>query len=237
MVTGVSRGLGAALFGEIVASGHRVLALGRRFRPEQEAAAGQQPERIQLRVTDLSDRSSLPGPDELAAFAAGAAPVAMVHNAAVIGPLGAIGTLPAEQVNRAVAVNFVAPMLLTDNLLAALVAASPPDTGPVDRVTVLFVSSGAAHRISGGRVLYSATKRAGEVYFEGLAAQHSDDPQVRSVIVDPGIMDTEMQGQLRGYAHGGGYFPDRERYLRLAEQGLLPSPAEVAKRIAGQYLP
>jgi NAD(P)-dependent dehydrogenase (short-subunit alcohol dehydrogenase family) len=100
---------------------------------------------------------------------------------------------------------------------------------------VVFVSSGAAHRISGGRAVYSASKRAGEGFFETLAAEYEGDRRVRVAIVDPGIMDTGMQAQLRRHASRGGYLPGGDRFLRLAEQGLLPSPEEVARKITEEH--
>lgn len=49
-------------------------------------------------------------------------------------------------------------------------------------------------------------------------------------------MDTPMQAQIRGHVTHGGYLPGGERYLRLAAEGVLPSPAEVARKIAAEHL-
>lgn len=228
VLTGVSRGLGAALFDELLDSGDRLLALGRRFTAAQRAAARAAPERIALRRVDLADSLSLPTATELAAFAAGAAQVVLVHNAAVIEPLGAIGTLDADQLIRAVTVNITAPIVLTNALLAGLPVAD-------QSVTVLFISSGAAHRVSGGRAIYSTSKRAGEMFFETLAAEYESDRRVRVAIVDPGIMDTGMQAELRRHARRGGFLPGADRFLRLAEERMLPSPEEVARKIAEEH--
>jgi NAD(P)-dependent dehydrogenase (short-subunit alcohol dehydrogenase family) len=232
VLTGVSRGLGAALFDELLTSGDRVLALGRRFTAAQRAAARAAPGRIELRRADLADALSLPTAAELAAFADGAAQVVMVHNAAVIEPLGAIGTLRTDQVVRAVTVNITAPILLTNALLANL-----PVPLEIDQqlVTVLFVSSGAAHRVSGGRAVYSASKAAGEMFFKTLTAEYEGDGRVRVAIVDPGIMDTGMQARLRRHTRHGGFLPGGDRFIRLAEQGMLPSPEEVARKIAEEH--
>lgn len=237
VVTGVSRGLGAALFDEFHLAGDRILALGRRFTDRQRAAASAEPDRIRLRTTELADPASLPDAAELGAFldAGEPGPIVLVHNAAEFEPFGPIGALPPAKVATAVAVNLTAPMLLTN----ALFAREPiPTQGarrrPGREITVLYVSSSAAHRVSGGRSVYGSTKRAGEMFFASLDDERS--PDVRVVIVDPGIMNTEMQIVVRQHAHDDPYFPGRERFLERHEQGQLPSPVEVARRIISEHL-
>lgn len=236
VITGVSRGLGAALFDELVDADDRVMAIGRRFTAEQQARARALPDQVTLWQADLTTAVSLPTPAELSIFLAGASQVALVHNAAVIEPLGAIGTLQWEQIVRGVSVNLVAPMLLTNALLAALAEQGGTPAPPYRQITVLFISSSAAHRINGGRAVYAATKRAGEVFFETLAAEHHSDARVRAAVVDPGIMDTPMQARIRGHVLRGGYLPGGERYLRLAAERVLPSPVEVARKITAEHL-
>jgi len=217
-ITGVSRGLGAALFTLLVEGGHRVLGLGRRFTPEQEEAARRAPDRIRLHVADLADPPSL-----RAAFQelmSGADTGSLIHNAAVVEPIGAVGTLSREAIATAVAVNLTAPMLVTGDFLAAR-----PDGLPA---TVLFVSSGAAVRPIQGWAPYCATKAGAEMFHRVAAEEH---PDVRIVNVNPGRMDTGMQAVLRGAD-----FPDAADYRGAHERGELPDPVEVAHRIYAEHL-
>jgi NAD(P)-dependent dehydrogenase (short-subunit alcohol dehydrogenase family) len=229
VITGVSQGLGAAIFDELYAAGDRLVALGRRFTPAQQRRQQAAPHRVVLRRTDLADHATLPGDRELADLVRAAPQLALIHNAAVIEPLGAIGTLPAPQLARCVAVNLTAPMLLTNSLLAAIDA--------WHRLTVLFISSSAAHRVGRGRSPYSATKRGGEGFFDGLAAQYQGDDRVRVANVDPGIMDTAMQAVIREQIRAGADLAGRQRHLGLYERGELPSPGAVAHRIVTEHLP
>jgi benzil reductase ((S)-benzoin forming) len=236
VVTGVSRGLGAALFDEFCAAGDRVLALGRQFSDAQQEAADAEPDRILLRMTDLADPATLPDAAELASFVdAGEGEVVFIHSAADFEPFGPIGALVPEDVANAVAVNFTAPMLLTNALLAPLPIDGTVEE-PVREVTVLYVSSSAAHRVSGGRAVYGSTKRGGEMFFESLADERGTDARVRVVIVDPGIMDTEMQVNIRAHAREDAYFPGRERFIDRYDRGALPSPVDVARRIVAEHL-
>ncbi len=240
VITGVSRGLGAALFDELNAADDRILALGRTFTDAQRAAARAEPRRIQLRPTDLADPASLPDAAELAAFLAdpGTTEVLLVHNAATFEPFAPIGALDPGDVVTAVALNLTAAILLTNALFAG--DPIPPDatevraSGPA--VTVVFISSAAAHRVSGGRSVYSSTKRAGETFFASLKEERAHDKRVRVVIVDPGIMDTDMQAVVRRHARGDAYFPGRERFIDRYERGELPAPADVARKIMTEHL-
>jgi NAD(P)-dependent dehydrogenase (short-subunit alcohol dehydrogenase family) len=231
VITGVSRGLGAALFDQLHARGDRVVAIGRRFTAEQEELAVAEPHRVVLRTADLARPESAPRAPELREWLAGSTFVALVHNAATVQPIGAIGALPSAAVVAAVSANLTAPMLLSNAFLAAL-----PDGVPA---TVLFLSSGAAHRVIGGWAVYGATKRGGEAFFEALADQVAaagPGARVRVVSVNPGVMDTGMQASIRDAATRSDYFPEADRFLRLHRDGDLADPASVARALVSAHL-
>jgi NAD(P)-dependent dehydrogenase (short-subunit alcohol dehydrogenase family) len=222
VITGVSRGLGEALLNQLLTTPDTtVLALGRSFTDAQRAAVGQH---LILRGCDLADPDGLPGLEELAELLSDATEVVLLHNAATVEPIGPIGQLDPDDVSQAVAVNLTAPMLLTNTLIAAL----PPD---VRRVRVLYVSSGAAHRVIDGWSIYSATKRGSEEFFTHLAEQYAEDDRFSVAIVNPGVMDTDMQSTIRT-AH----FAGQERFIELYERGELPAPAVVATKLIDDHV-
>ncbi len=71
VITGVSRGLGAALFDQCYDRGDRLLAIGRTFTDGQRGLAEADPHRVLLRQADLTDPLSQPDAVELATFLAG----------------------------------------------------------------------------------------------------------------------------------------------------------------------
>ncbi|MGC9670204.1 SDR family NAD(P)-dependent oxidoreductase [Planosporangium sp. 12N6] len=220
VLTGISRGLGAALFTELTGRGDRVLGIGRRFTPDQVALATAEPERVRLHEAELADPTTVPDADALRAFLTGTGESVLIHNAGVVEPIAPIGQLRETAAVTAVGVNLTAAILLTNAFLAAL---------PADATTrVLFVSSGAAHRVIEGWSVYSATKRGAEMFFDALAVER---PDVYVANVNPGVMDTGMQAALRGAD-----FPDRDRYVALYERGELPQPADVARRIISEHV-
>jgi NAD(P)-dependent dehydrogenase (short-subunit alcohol dehydrogenase family) len=218
VLTGISRGLGAALFAELAGRGDRIYGIGRRFTDEQLALAAAKPNRIRLHEAELANPATLPSADALRDFLIGES--VLIHNAGVVEPVAPIGQLPESALRTTVGVNLTAPMLLTN----AFVAARPPS----EAARVLFISSGAAHRVLEGWSVYSATKRGAEMFFDALAVEH---PDMYIANVNPGVMDTGMQAALRGAE-----FPDRDRFIGLHERGELPAPAEVARQIIDEHV-
>ncbi|GII20785.1 SDR family NAD(P)-dependent oxidoreductase [Planosporangium mesophilum] len=220
VITGISRGLGAALFAELAGHGDRILGIGRRFADEQVALAVTHANRIRLYEAELADPTTLPTDDTLRDFLAGGDESVLIHNAGMVEPIGRIGELPDAAIVTAAGVNLTAPMLLTD----AFMNARPEAT----TTRVLYVSSGAAHRVIEGWSVYSATKRGAEMFFDALAVEH---PEAYVVNINPGVMDTGMQAAIRAAE-----FPDRDRFTGLHERGELPEPVDVARRIIAEHV-
>jgi NAD(P)-dependent dehydrogenase (short-subunit alcohol dehydrogenase family) len=220
VITGVSRGLGAALFEQLAADKeNRLLGLGRTFAPEQRAAAGAEPDRIHLHSVDMAGVDlGLRAPMDAACRDTGHA--VLIINAGTVEPVGAVGALPDADLARSVAVNLTAPILVAGAFVAALPAGTPG--------TVVFVSSGAATRPIEGWAAYCAAKAGGEMFFRVLAAER---PDLRVATVNPGRMDTAMQGVLRESS-----FPSRQSYIDAHEQGQLADPADVAARIISEHI-
>ncbi|NUR50285.1 MAG: SDR family NAD(P)-dependent oxidoreductase [Hamadaea sp.] len=219
VITGTNRGLGQAFLDHLAADpGTRVLALARSFPDEQRDHP-----HITTRACDLADPASLPDAAELAKFFVGATEAAVVHNAAVIEPIGEVGALDPEALIRSVAVNLTTPMLLTNSAVAARPHGVP--------LRILFVSSGAAHHVISGWSAYSATKRGGEEFFAHVAAEGRDD-LVSAVSVDPGVLDTGMQAEIRAAD-----FAERQRFIDRHQRGELRPAAVVAAEILAAHLP
>ena len=73
---------------------------------------------MRLHEANLAHAATLPTAAELADALADTGHAVLIHNAAVVAPIGAVGTLPPEQLADAVTVNLTAPMLLTNAFLA-----------------------------------------------------------------------------------------------------------------------
>ncbi|WP_029431133.1 SDR family oxidoreductase [Blastococcus sp. URHD0036] len=179
LVTGASRGLGAALATALNARGWHLVLDGRD--PDRLAAAVAALPRPDL-VTAVP--GNVADPDHRAALAA-AVPSrldAVVNNASDLGPtpLPRLADLPPAALERVLAVNTVAPLALVQAVLPALRTA---------RGRVLDVSSDAAVEPYPGWGGYGASKAALDHLSAVLAVE---EPALRVYAVDPGDMATDM---------------------------------------------
>lgn len=112
IVTGHSRGLGAAIAGELLERGIPVLGLARRGNAELAAQHG---DRLAEVVIDLADSAALAAwlaGGALGDWIADAQQVLLVNNAGTLQPMGPLALQEVDAVARAVAANVAAPLML-----------------------------------------------------------------------------------------------------------------------------
>ena len=240
LITGHSRGLGAALVNEASAHGFSVLGLSRRVTglpglselskpgaPEGSTAGSSRP-LLYEQSLDLSDARAvegfLSGPG-LAGFFAQADRVLLINNAGLLSPIGPVGRLSSQAIYTSVAANVSAAIALTDAFLKAVPASAS------DR-RVMHVSSGAARSAYAGWNVYCATKAALDHHARAVqleAMEPGPAKGLRICSLAPGVIDTEMQDQVRAARPED--FPMRPRFDDLKSQGALAAPTDVAKRL------
>lgn len=204
IVTGNSRGVGAALTEQLTEAGWEVLGISR--------SAGES--------VDLADVGALTtwidGP-VLRDFLDGATEVVLVNNAGILGPATVAGPQDGAAVAAAINVNVTAPILLTNAVLALR-----PEGADV---RVAHISSGAGRRAVPGWSVYCASKAAVDHHAATVAEEEL--PRVRIAAIAPGVVDTGMQAEIRGSDD----FPGREDFVALKAEGKLLTADESARRI------
>lgn len=152
----------------------------------------------------------------------------LINNAGVIPSIAPLGQCPADQVGLALRVGLEAPMVLTGVFLEATQRwLAQGWRGPRK---VLNVSSGLGRRPMASQAPYCAAKAGMDHFSRCVALEEGAYPEgARIVSLAPGVIDTDMQIQLRAGAAGD--FPDRDRFVALKEQGLLASPESAARQV------
>jgi NAD(P)-dependent dehydrogenase (short-subunit alcohol dehydrogenase family) len=183
LVTGASRGIGFSLTKQLLEEGLHVIAVARNVEP-LNALSEKFPDQLQIISADLSTRE---GQLSVAPAVNKRSIDYLVHNAAIIAPLGqnALLEAPPEEIHNIIEVNVIAPMILTNQLSRNLKAGS----------RVLMISSRAGEKAVQGLGLYCVSKVALDRYTESLQL---DTPHgILTAAVHPGDVDTDMQGDLR----------------------------------------
>lgn len=180
VITGASRGLGAALAAELADQGWQLVLDARNGAVLERAGAALAGGPHRLRsgdVTDPAHRAAL----SVAAHELGGVDV-LVNNASTLGasPLPRFADLDAATYARILEVNVIAPMALVRDLLPQLRACAG---------RVLNISSDAAVEAYEGWGGYGSAKAALDHASRVLA---EEEPGVRVYAVDPGDMRTQM---------------------------------------------
>ena len=201
LVTGGSRGIGAATAQQAAAAGWPVCLT---YRAEETAAASVVAGIEAAGGTAAAVRADMAvEADVVAAFAAADAMgplTALVANAGIGAAKARVDELTAERVQRILAVNVLGPILCCREAVRRL---STRHGGPGGSIVLL---SSAASRLGspGEYVDYAASKGAIDTLGLGLAREVSGEG-IRVNVVRPGIIETDI--------HASGGQPDRAARL------------------------
>lgn len=217
IVTGHSRGFGEGIAAALLQRDIPVLGLSR---GGNEELAAKHRERLQDERIDLSDADAtgtwLRG-GALERFLKGARTAVLVNNAGLLQPIGPLEQQDAADVWRAVSVNVGAALALS----AAFVQA----TDDCDERRILHVSSGAGRKAYAGWSVYCATKAALDHHARAIELDRT--PRLRICSLAPGVIDTEMQAEIR--ATTTDRFPEKNRFVAMKREGALRDPGRVGE--------
>lgn len=199
VVTGGSRGIGAATVRALAAGGYDVALAYRQDGAAAEqvvaaaTAAGARCLAVQADVTREDDVA------RLFASAAQLGPVAgLVSNAGLTGHIGDLADTPVDIIRRVIDVNLVGAVLCARRAAQVMSTARGGAGGAIVHVSSAAATLGSAHEY----VHYAAAKAGVEALTVGLARELASE-DVRVNAVAPGIVDTEI--------HAAAGQPDRAK--------------------------
>lgn len=215
IITGSSRGLGAALARQLATPGHTVLGIARRVQPDLAA---------QQWALDLADPQPAAArlQDWLAAHR-GWASATLINNAALLSQPGPLAATDLGELSAALRVGLEAPALLSRVFLSG--------TAGVPTRRILNISSGLGRRPMAGSVAYCAVKAGLDHLSRALALE---EPDVAVESLAPGVIDTDMQIQLR--SADPTRFTEQSRFQGLKDAGQLQTAEATATSIVRHLL-
>lgn len=215
ILTGGSRGLGAALLDHFVSAEWTVVELSRN---------GSSPHHRDCDLSDMQATRSVMHSICHEHASQNWDEVVFLHNAGTLSPIGRIMPDDLLATMDHLSINFTA--------LTVMAAQFQHFFQNHDcRKSLVTISSGAASSPYPGWSLYCASKAAADMYIRAMAEEQKSLPHpIRALAIRPGVIDTDMQAQIRNSIADD--FPMRDKFIELREQNKLLTPQQSARAVA-----
>ena len=222
IVTGASKGLGAAVGHHLLDHDYHLVDVSRSGNQELQQKAEN------MRLTYRHANVDLTSPEDAQSFVSEwfderndypPEQILIVHNAGMVEPIETVGQLDRKAVDQAVHLNYLTPVVVTNEAFKRAGELNVP-------LTVVNITSGAADKPNHGWSVYGSTKAALNLFTETAGLEQNELNSKNMIIsFSPSVMDTAMQGVIRSSSEDA--FAQVERFKELKEQNKLRSPDQV----------
>lgn len=215
-ITGTSRGLGKALAMELLNDhGNHVFGIGRSSTISHD----------HYRHLDLDLTNTEAAQDFRFVLPRGTKRAVLINNAGVVSPVAPVGRIDNQALVAGFQVNLISPAILMNNFIR--------DTHKrrAERL-IINISSGAARHTIDSWAVYCAGKAGLDMFSNVLHSEQRIHYNRRPVFVfsiAPGVVDTEMQEQIRKVPKKD--FAGKDRFVRMKRDGELAAPKDTATKI------
>lgn len=153
--------------------------------------------------------------------------IVLINNAGSLGDINRLENNNTNSIENAITLNLTIPTLLSSLFIKEL-------EGIDCKKTIINISSGAASNAYYGWSVYCATKAGIDMLTKVIATeQETAKNPVKALAIYPGVVDTNMQTEIR--SKNSEQFININRFIELKEQNLLSSPQEAATNILKIY--
>ena len=228
ILTGASRGMGLAMAEQLLDPKHQLLCMARHLNEALADHAKSVKSPLEQWAQDLEH--SIEAAARLSQWLCGQDPhnfsgATLINNAGVIPRIAPLSASDPADLAQTLRVGLESPLLLSNAFLKATQDWHVPRQ-------VLNISSGLGRRAMASQSAYCAAKAGMDHFTRCLALDEARNPQGAKVCsLAPGVIDTDMQVQLRGADIAE--FPDKNNFFNLKLKNQLTSPAEAAKQVLG----
>ncbi len=221
IVTGGSRGIGAATVLTLAGAGHDVVFA---YRADADAAADVRARAIDAGAQCISVKADVTSETEVEGLFEAAAQIGtvtgLVNNAGLTAHVGDLADTPVEAIRRVLDVNLLGAVLCARQAARVMSVRRGGKGGAIVNVSSAAATLGSAHEY----VHYAAAKAGVDALTVGLAKELAGDG-IRVNAVSPGTVNTEI--------HAAAGDPGRpQRVAARIPLGRLGEPQEIAPAIA-----
>ena len=226
IITGASRGLGEALVTKLMVKGNHIICVSRSKNTDLIQEAQENHIDIDYYQYDLSITEGI---EELTERMferinkADAESISLINNAGVVSPIKPIHLCSGAEMEASIKINTLAPMILTSQFM------KHTDDWEVEK-KVINISSGAGKKPYFGWSSYCSSKAAIDIFTRCAGVeQNGYKYPVKVISFSPGIIDTDMQGEIRSSNKEN--FQEIERFIAFHKDGKLKSAEDVADKV------
>ncbi len=225
ILTGASRGLGLAMAEQLLQPGAFLLTMSRRPNARLAAQASRTGASLEQWAIDLAD--GVAAAARLAQWLGERgdtfASATLINNAALAGSPRLLADSEADSLAAVLRVGLEAPVLLSCAFLRAT------RQWTITR-KILNISSGAGKKPLPGAATYCAVKAGLDHLSRSVALEEAQAPNgARIVSLAPGVIDTDMQTELRGADPRD--FPPQPHFAEMKSSGQLSTPEAAAAKV------
>ncbi|EER31931.1 conserved hypothetical protein [Candida tropicalis MYA-3404] len=214
IVTGASRGIGKAIAEILLKTPtSKVIVIARTQAPLKALEKQFGSDRVGIVTGDITDPQTSKKAVELAISKFGQLN-SIIANAGVLEPVGSIDSITVEEWKRLFDINLFSIVELIKQSLTHLKKTNG---------RVLAVSSGASTKPYSGWYAYGSSKAALNHLIMSLAAEEKD---IQAISIAPGVVNTEMQVDIREKFGKGMSAEGLQRFIDLHEKKQLAAPEE-----------
>ncbi|MBA4537862.1 (S)-benzoin forming benzil reductase [Bacillus aquiflavi] len=226
IITGTSRGLGEAIAEKLLAPNDHFVCISRTKNEQLLSKAMKSKASLDYYEYDLNDIHHI---DTLMSNIFSKLPtdslegLYLINNAGIVKPIGPVQKNTSEEITLNIHVNLIAPMIMTANFIKHSASLK------IDK-RILNISSGAGRKSYNGWSSYCSAKAGLDHFTRCVAAEQSDKEYgVKLVSIAPGIIDTNMQVDIRSSNKDD--FALLQKFIEYKETDQLLQPDYVAEKL------
>lgn len=148
--------------------------------------------------------------------------ISLINNAGIVNPIAHADKLTEPDVLKNILINLYSPIALSAVFLNKLSLYKK-------KKIILNISSGVARRPKACWSVYSAAKSGLESFSVAVQKEFEGDELTKVYTFDPGVMDTDMQGDIRKVSADD--FPELDRFVGYKEKNELVHPKVIAEMV------
>ncbi|WP_395057277.1 SDR family NAD(P)-dependent oxidoreductase [Flavobacterium sp.] len=220
IITGGNKGIGSGIVSAYKNSGYQIISIARTLNPSDEYKEVTQIVLDLIITEDLENAFSqiLNAIDKDAVER-----IVFINNAGTLGKIGRLENNSVSDIQSIIQINTITPFLLTSVFLKETQNWNCSKK-------IINISSGAAVKPYYGWSLYCASKAAIDMMTKAVAVeQETIENGTKIVAIYPGVVDTDMQTQIRKSKIEN--FADLQRFIDLKESNSLVSIETIGKEI------